>query len=241
LKYIRKGARPLALRNWESANAGLPGVQYGSHGFPRADVLGALITEQGSICAYTMLRIGADSSHVEHLKPQTVSRSEGQLEETFDYKNMVACYPNSPNPGDAKVTFGAIHRGSTWNAKNFITPLTQSCELRIRYHTDGHVRPRRSDDMAAQWTIGTLNLDDARLVELRRATIEAWGLSLTAADPLSAAAAARTIPTAERRNLEGMLEPFCVAIKHAAGDYVGLLKKVATRAKYARNKRRGRR
>ena len=108
MKYIRKGARPLALRNWESSNARLPGVQYGSHGFPRADVQGALITEQGSICAYTMIRIGADSSHVEHIKPQTVSHAEGHPEETFDYHNMVACYPGSPKAGDAKVTFGAI-------------------------------------------------------------------------------------------------------------------------------------
>jgi uncharacterized protein (TIGR02646 family) len=182
-----------------------------------------------------MVRIGIDSSHVEHLKPQTVSRSEGLLEETFDYQNMVACYPSSPKPGEAKVTFGAIQRGSTWDAKNFITPLNASCERRMRYHIDGHVRPRRSNDMAAGWTIGTLNLDDAKLVEIRRAAIEGWGLSLTAAHPLSRAAAARAITSADRRTREGVLEPFCVAIRDAAGDYVGLLEKAAARAKHARN------
>ena len=101
MKYIRKGPRPLALRNWERSNARLPGVQYGSHGFPIADVQRALVTEQGSICAYTMIRIGIDSSHVEHLKPQALSRSEGRLEETFDYQNIVACYPSAPKPGEA--------------------------------------------------------------------------------------------------------------------------------------------
>jgi uncharacterized protein (TIGR02646 family) len=238
MKYIRKGSRPRALSDWERSNAGLPGVQYGSHGFPTADVRRALVNEQGSICAYTMIRIGIDSSHIEHLKPQTVSRSEGRLEETFDYRNMVACYPFSLKPGDAKVTFGAIHRGSTWDAKNFITPLNTSCELRMRYHADGHVRPRRSNDMAAGWTIRVLNLDDAKLVEIRRATIEAWGLSLTAGSPLSRAAAARVITIGDRRVRDGMFEPFCVAIKHAARDYVDLLDKAAARAKYARSKKR---
>jgi uncharacterized protein (TIGR02646 family) len=238
VKYIRKGSRPLALRKWEHSNAGLPGLQYGSHGFPRADVQRALVKEQGSICAYTMIRIGIDSSHVEHLKPQTVSRSEGRLEETFDYQNLVACYPTSPKPGDARVTFGAIQRGSTWDAENFIAPLNASCERRMRYHTDGHVRPRRSNDMAAGWTIGTLNLDDELLVEIRRAAIEGWGLSLTAAHPLSRAAAARVINSADRRTHEGALEPFCVAIRDAASDYIGLLEKTAARAKYSRKRKR---
>jgi adenosylmethionine-8-amino-7-oxononanoate aminotransferase len=73
---------------------------------------------------------------------------------------------------------------------------------------------------------------------MRRAAIEGWGLSLTAAHPLSRADAARAITSAGRRNHEGMLEPFCVAIGHAADDYVELLKKAATRAKYARNGKR---
>jgi uncharacterized protein (TIGR02646 family) len=237
MKYIRKGPRPVALRNWQRSNAKLVDVQYGSHGFPKAEVHRALVEEQGSICAYTMIRIGTESSHVEHVKPQTLSHLEGHLEETFDYHNVVACYPRSPRPGDAKVTFGAIHRGSTWDARNFIAPLTASCELRIRYRTDGHVRPRRSNDMAAVWTISVLNLDDARLVEMRRAAIEGWGLSLTAAAPLSRAAAIRIIVGADHRNREGMFEPFCVALRHAASDYVCLLEKAAS-AKYARNRKR---
>lgn len=234
MKYIRKRSCPPALRSWERSNKGLPGVQYGSHGFPKADVQRALIDEQGSICAYTMIRIDPSASHVEHLKPQVASHSEGRLRETFDYRNMVACYPRSPKPGDGRVTFGAIHRGSTWDAKNFLTPVTESCELRIRYHADGQARPRRSHDTAATWTIGVLNLNDARLIELRRAAIEGWGLSLTAADPLSPTAAARTIPSLARRNVAGMFEPFCVAIRQAADEYVALLGRAAIRAKHAR-------
>lgn len=239
MKHISKGRPPAALRNWERSNAGLPGLQYGSHGFPHTDVKRALLKEQGSICAYTMIRIGTDSSHVEHLKPQTVSHSEGRPEETFDYYNMVACYPTTPKPGDANVTFGAIHRGSTWDANNFITPLNASCERRMRYHTDGHVMPRRSNDTAARWTISALNLDDARLVEIRRAAIEGWGLSLTAADPLSRAAASRAMTSVDHRARDGTLEPFCVAIWDAAEDYIGMLEKAAARAKYSRNRKRG--
>lgn len=243
MKYIRKGPRPLALRDWEISNRALPGIQYGTHNFPRAEVQGALVREQGWICAYTMIRIGANSSHIEHLKPQTVSHAERRPEETYDYGNMVACYPGTPHSGDAKVTFGAIHRGSRWDRGKFITPLNLSCELRIRYRTDGHVRPKRSNDAAATWTINTLNLDDAKLVDLRRAAIEGWGLSLAAADPISPAAAARAIASVRRRNREDSIEPFCVAIEHAADDYISLLEKNATRARQARggNRRNSRR
>jgi uncharacterized protein (TIGR02646 family) len=240
VKHISKSRPPAALREWERSNGGLPGAQYGSHGFPHADVKRALLKEQGSICAYTMIRIETYSSHIEHLKPQTVSYSEGRPEETFDYCNMVACYPTTPKPGEANVTFGAIHRGSTWDAHNFITPLNGSCEQRMRYHADGHVLPRRSNDIAADWTISVLNLDDAKLVELRRAAIEAWGLSLTAADPLSRAAASKAMTSVDRRD-DGKLEPFCVAIRDAAEDYIGILERAAARAKYSRGRKRGRR
>ena len=46
------------------------------------------------------------------------------------------------------------------------------------------------------------------------------------------------ITSADRRNHGGMFEPFCVAIGHAAGDYIGLLEKVAARAKHARSGKR---
>ena len=233
MKYIRKSSRPPELRNWERANAQLPGAHYGSHGFPSADVKRALVKEQGSICAYTMTRIDNESSHVEHLKPQAVSRDEGRLDETFNYHNMVACYPNSPKPGDPIVPYGAIHRGSSWHANNFITPLNSSCERRIRYRLDGHVLPRRSNDTKADWTINMLNLDDATLVEIRRDAIEAWGLSLTAAKPLSRAAAARVIASVARRS-QDMFPPYCVAIRDAADDYIRLLDTASARKKYSR-------
>jgi hypothetical protein len=92
--------------------------------------------------------------------------------------------------------------------------------------------------MAAGWTITALNLDDARLVEMRRAAIEAWGLSLTSADPLPRDDVARAIGSARRRNREGRFEPFCVAIWHAAVDYITLLEKDAGLRKRARRKRR---
>ncbi len=239
MKYIKKGRPPAMLRKWIQANSKLPGAEYGSHKFPKEEVRKALMKEQGSICAYTMLRISNDSSHIEHLKPQSLSRSEGRLEETFDYNNMVACYPATPKPGGAKVTFGAIQREDTWDAIEFLTPLNAGCELRFCYKADGQVQPSKTKDKPAVWTIHILKLNDKKLAEMRRAAIEEWGLSLTANQPVSRTTARRVKANMSCRSRDGLLHPFCVAIAIAAEEYVRLLDKIASKRKHAGNRKHG--
>ncbi|MBK7994613.1 MAG: hypothetical protein IPK14_14885 [Blastocatellia bacterium] len=53
----------------------------------------SLIKEQGSICCYTGIRISVDSSHIEHLKPQTICVGN----EDVEYNNLLAAYPR-PDP-----------------------------------------------------------------------------------------------------------------------------------------------
>jgi uncharacterized protein (TIGR02646 family) len=240
MKHIVKGRPPAALRDWARTNAKLPGAAYGSHNFPKEAVKRALLQEQGSICAYTMVRIGDRSSHIEHLKPQTVSRAEGTLHETFDYRNMVACYPATPKPGEMSVTFGAIRRGCDWDETKFIAPLNAKCEDRLRFLCDGRVLPRREDDAAATWTIETLRLRDSTLTELRRAAINGWGLSLSAKNAASRADAERILGSITGRDRDGVLHPFCVAIRDAAVEYIHLLDRAAARRKYAGRSKRGR-
>lgn len=241
MKFIRKRTQPRDLYRWHLDNAKVPDAQYGTHGFPTKVVHSSLVEEQGAICAYTMLRIDLASSHIEHLKPQAVSKADKCLEETFDYANLVACYPRAHLAGDPPVTFGAIYRGNRWDEKQFITPLTQACEARLRFHLDGEVRPRRANDGAAAWTIKALNLGDQKLVEMRLAAIEARGLSLAADSPLTRDEAAKLAKAIERRNGDDSFEAFCVAIRHAAEEYISLLDKMASRRQHARPKRNGRR
>ncbi|MCY2992139.1 MAG: TIGR02646 family protein [Planctomycetota bacterium] len=241
MKHIKKSAPPQQLISWAAANAGLPSLRYGHGGFPHPAVHKSLIAEQGCICAYTMIRIDESTSHVEHLKPQTVSRKEENPSETADYRNIVACYPKQHIAGDPPVKFGAIFRGEAWDPVKFLSPLNAACEARIRFGTDGKVRPWKSTDAGAKWTIGTLALDASSLTEYRRAAIEARGVSLAADEPLTRKEAQRIVAGICTRNTDGRFHPYCVAIKHAAEEYLRLIEKKAKRRNYVRaSQKRGR-
>ena len=241
MKHIKKGEPPGELIAWAAANAGLPSLQYGDGGFPHAVVHQALIAEQGGICAYTMVSINEDKSHIEHLKPQAVSRAERNFPETANYQNIVACFPKRHVAGKPKYKFGAIFREDAWDSLKFVSPLNTACEMRIRFGTDGTIRPWRSTDTGAVWTIQILGLDESVLTEWREAAIEARGLSLLADDPLPKKDVERIIEHICDRDSDGNFVPYCVAIKHAAEEFLGRLEKKAKQKKYARASRKQRR
>ena len=241
MKQIVKDEPPQEWIAWAAANTGQPSFHYESSDFPRAAVHASLVSEQGAICAYTMRRIDTNCSHVEHLKPQAVSRDENNLAETGDYQNVVACYPQRLLRGDPPMTFGAIFRGNKWDAALFLSPLIASCEVRIRYGDDGRVRANRENDRAAQWTINALGLKAEILTEWRKAAIEAWGLSLTAPARASRGEAERIAASICIRKPDGQFHPYCVALKHAAEEYLRILDRLASRTKYrSRAARKGR-
>src|SRR5262245_23643177 len=101
MKYIKKRQAPQCLRDWIRTNKDIEGVEYGSHGFPKDEVRDALLSEQGRLCAYAMVPLARDTCHIEHIKPQELSKAEQAVQETWDYTNLLACYPgNDPSaPG----------------------------------------------------------------------------------------------------------------------------------------------
>lgn len=239
MKHIIKQPPPSELIAWAAANAGLPSLQYGAGGFPQLAVHRALVGEQGYLCAYTMRQIVIDDSHVEHLKPQSVSRDEGNPAETASFGNIVACFPKR-QAGGQKITFGAIFREDAWDSVLFLMPTNPACETRIRFLTNGKVQPARADDEAAIWTIKNLGLASPILDDWRKNAIEDRGLSLTADRPASRREAESIIADICSRKQDGRFQPYCVAIKHAAEAYLKLLDKQAKKAKYAaRAQKRG--
>jgi uncharacterized protein (TIGR02646 family) len=240
VKRIRKGQQPHALIRWRATNAAIPDARYGTHRFPTADVHKALIKEQGGICAYTMIRIEENSSHIEHLKPQTVSRTEGKPAETAAYDNMVACYPRVHVSGTPSVAFGAIYRGSKWDVMKFISPLTSACETAFCYRLTGKIEASPKSNGKAKWMISTLKLDAEELDELRLAAIEAMGLSLTAQDAVSLTQAKRLLDSICNIDGAGRFHPYCIAIKHAAIDYIRLVERESKRISRTRAARKRR-
>jgi len=179
----------------EEASAASETFRYGNFR-KEPDVVQVLANEQQGLCAYTMRSLqgpaGLVNAHVEHIVPQSQCESEGTPERALDYLNLMACY-RAPNHG-CKCPFGAEKKADTKIIiqENFISPLQPDCESRFSYEFDGKVTAL-TDDTAAQETIRILNLNEAEpksglpgeLARLRRATIESFGLSPLAEEPLT--------------------------------------------------------
>ena len=170
----------------------------------------ALVTEQRGLCAYTGRRITEDTSHIEHLNPQAHCSRDEQVA----YTNMVACVPA---PGQ-DLPYGARAKGDwpspdhlTW----FVSPLSNLCESRFSFNLLGVIEAADPADRAATETIHRLALHHPALTELRRAAIEGT-LQLRQRSPLGLAAARKRLRQLEQdERANGLLQPFCFALKQA--------------------------
>lgn len=233
MKYIKKGRPPQPLKCWIRENSGVPGAQYGTLDFPTSATKKALLSEQGNLCAYAMVPIDASTSHIEHIKPQVLSRSEIAPNETWDYANLLACYPGNNPDETGRTQFGATKKDDAWEGEKFVSPLQESCENRFRFSSDGSVAVNSPGDEAAAWTIDTLGLDNVVLGEWRRAAIEAFGVSLTAPNPLKRTEAERLRVIVKDRREDGSFNGYCIAVLHAAEEYIALLDKRRKKKRYA--------
>lgn len=189
MKRIIKDSQPTELTLWRSVNAEIQeNLKYDRGGFPKSAVLSAALEEQGYLCAYTLLRISKKTSHVEHLKPQSLCLEEdrkceaqgrSKKYEDIDWHNMVACFPNSGHP-----RFGAVQKDDWWDELHFVSPLSEDCEPRFTYKLNGRVEPTNKADMATEMTIKKLQLDCERLKELREEAIKHFGFHFRAENPI---------------------------------------------------------
>lgn len=242
MKKINKGQQAEALLQWRAANAATPqNLKYNQGGFPRERVLEALLRDQGYLCAYTLKRIEVESSHIEHLKPQSVCEAEdaqrqakgrGCMHEDVDWHNMVACFPppNAPQP-----EYGAVVKDQWWDAVLFVSPLSQSCEQRFRYLRDGGLEAAVEGDMAAGETIRRLKLDSPRLAELRRNAILAAGIHPNARDAItSQATVLRLIHGWQTRYADQRFTEFCTAMIQAAEQHLIWIRRLSRRKALAK-------
>lgn len=223
MRAIVKQGIPMTLQNWvrDMRRDAPQNLSYDN--LPTAikdDVKRALLMEQGHLCAYTLRKLhGIDSCHIEHVEPQNAAPGKD-----LDYANMAACVPK--DGGNTSFGYGApIKAGKavTLNA-DFLSPHMPGCDTRFRFDDKGCVRSA-TGDAAAQGTINTLKLDHGALIELRRAALQAHGLTIatrttrTARQLKSAAEARRFAAEVLRPDGSGQLEPFCVALAQVALAY----------------------
>lgn len=225
MKRILKTEQPSRLREWKSNNEHIDEVHYDVLGFPKEEVKGALLDEQGSICAYTMLRITPETSHIEHLVPRSVSRGSDppRNEETVDYQNLVACHPKLGVPGQHGCPYGADRRGNWWDPENFVRPIDEDCESRFRFLPNGSVEPMVAGDVPAHETIQNLGLDHPELKDLRTYAYDEQGILFASENALTEAEARSLAEDMTQRTDQDFSE-FCTAIAQVALDYADRLR-----------------
>jgi len=233
MRTIRKQVVPNALTQWRMPRlaANRPGGMECTYAEMRRepDVLAAvedgLFREQGGICAYTGQRISLATAsstlsgqravdfHIEHLTPQAYC-AYGQ---DADYANMVACWPR-PNCG-FEPAYGARKKGawpSPQEQHRFVSPLRPDCATHF-FFKRGEIKPVRESDNAAHETIRRLGLNQATLVDLRKAAIR--GALYPAARPIQLAEARKLLRRLQRDAAAVdsgeaiQLLPFCFAIQ----------------------------
>lgn len=236
MKYIRKAGCPPAYAQWCSAATGTDKCDWREVTLTqKTQLLDALIAEQGELCAYTMRRIKRDSSHVEHIKPQSLCRSD-QRGSDLEYRNLVACFPREGLKRGYR--YGAHRKDNWWDndGADFVSPLQSSCEHFFQFDLDGEVYAL-GNRAAARTTIEVLGLNHSSLTEDRRRVIEEIIYGPFGDDPMSPANARRTRDNICRRDGNGRFVEFCVALRGALEAHLAALAKLDQRRKAIRRKR----
>lgn len=234
MKKINKGPPPTELMKWRTDNAAIPqNLSYGLAEFPLGNVLETLLDEQGHVCAYTLLRLNSESAHVEHLKPQTVCKSDDEardlakqplLREDIAWNNMVACFPK-PNQL-ARPDYGAVKKDKWWHAVDFVSPLQANCEERFKFNSEGEISPAVTTDVAAKTTIQKIGLNNEKLCELRKKAYLAAGIHRRAEKPLTSATKVEQLIAkwSKKDTKTASCAEFCVPLVQVAKEYAHFLR-----------------
>ncbi len=231
MKQIIKIGTPQHYTDWRNEMKGKENEDY--RHMPsdvKRILLQALNEEQGYLCGYTMRKINPDTSHVEHLKPESVCREE-QRGSDLDYKNLIACHPKKTEKNKTDFLYGAIKKDNWWDddGKEFISPLNPHCEQRFNFNLKGEIKPLTNE---AKKTIDVLCLDHKTLTEDRRRAIIEFIYGPNGDAPLSSSKAKQAIQAIVKRNHDGSFYVFCIAIQKALQQYISNREKSELKRKF---------
>ena len=154
----------------------------------KAQLHDVLLKEQGYICCYCGRRISSRHSHIEHLKPQSKSRSPSSYAHlVVTYSNLLASCngyteeqeseyeeklkQNRDTPGLAQEFCGA-KKGEWYDDNLTVSPLIENCAEYFTYTAAGEIRPANIDEKAAHETIIRLGLNNEKLIREREEVIK---------------------------------------------------------------------
>lgn len=228
MKYIEKTGCPHSYSEWCAEVAGTDKSDWREVFSEHKElILTAMIADQGGLCAYTMRQIDNNSSHVEHIKPQSRCR-EDRRGSDLDYSNLVACFPRDGMK--AQCRYGAQLKDNWWDndGAEFVSPLQPACEQVFRFKLNGEIEAIDNRTEAIT-TIDVLGLNHRSLAEDRKRVIEEFIYGPTKDAPMSSAAAQRVRDTICDRDGNGRFYEFCVALRAALDEHIVALKKLSQR------------
>lgn len=226
MKYIEKNQPPHELHAWIQTQPVVAGQRLNcSYSEMPSDVKNnvkrSLLQEQGSLCCYTGRRIDIDTSHIEHLKPQ----SHCQANEDIDYQNLLLAFPGSDI---GRVPYGAQRKADWYDESLLVSPLRRDCEARFLFQISGAIKPAKGTDQAACKTIERLGLDEPTLTEMRKQAIQKALIDRK----LSNQNLERIANSFCDRDGTGKFPPFCFAISQAAAQVLQKRARVRQQKQY---------
>ncbi len=169
MKYIKKGEEPESFTAWKALAKTTPNWGYKYLQNPeKRELHDALLREQGYICCYCGMRITRESSHIEHLEPQSIPDPDLSLE----YTNLLASCQREREP--KKPIHCGIAKDDWYDETLMVSPLQPNCADFFIYTDDGQILETNTSDkkVAAATTIDRLCLNIPKLKAMREEVIK---------------------------------------------------------------------
>jgi uncharacterized protein (TIGR02646 family) len=215
VKYIKKGEEPQSFTAWKVLARTTPNWGYSYLQNPeKRELHEALIQEQGYICCYCGMRITRESSHIEHLQPQSIPDPGLSLE----YTNLLASCQREREP--KKPVHCGVAKDDWYDESLIVSPLKPDCADFFIYTDDGQILATDAVEKkaAATTTIERLCLNIPKLIAMRKQAVRNLFADLNI-DELTEEEKQKLIQGFGQPDANGQYEEFCGAIAFILKQY----------------------
>jgi uncharacterized protein (TIGR02646 family) len=215
VKYIKKGEEPESFKTWKALARTTPNWGYSYLQNPgKRELHEALIREQGYICCYCGMRITRKSSHIEHLKPQSLPDPDLSV----DYTNLLASCQREREP--KKPIHCGVAKDDWYDENLMVSPLKPNCTDFFIYTDDGQILATDASEKnaAATKTIKQLRLDIPKLKAMREEVIKNLLVGIDVFT-LTEEEKQKLLQGFEQPDANGQYQEFCGAIAYILNQY----------------------
>lgn len=166
MKNIQKQQPPDIFVKYKKKNASFKKLAKGNYAEIKQTLRRSLLNEQGYICCYCGQEITMENSIIEHIKDRH-NNPDLQLE----YTNLVCSCSGGKDKRVTNPQCPLYCDASKEDFEIFVSPLDEDCENKFDFDEIGNIYGLDED---AKETIKTLNLNNAKLRNLRNSAIDAY-------------------------------------------------------------------